>query len=344
LTPFDIIRERAQRRRRLAEARALVPRLLGQDSAGLAACGRSTVIARSQLTSTNVAVIFLACPGELPCAVLKLPMTMQATEGLKRETGMLSALRADDRLGDWRRLIPLPLASGTLDGRRYRVDATLGGRTVLDRLTGDKTAQRLLEAAADTIDVLHRVTSTTVEVDRPLAMRWIDEPVDTLLSRGGARGLEAQLHALRDELHHALAGRRLRVGWIHGDYWLGNLLFDGSESHPRGVVDWDAAGEPELPIIDLLHLLLYTRCWRTGRDLGDILHEQLRARDWPQHERRLLDRLDGWCGDGSPSERHAVLLCWLRHVAHHAEQQDDDGAFGYQRWQRRNVRPVLAAL
>jgi aminoglycoside phosphotransferase (APT) family kinase protein len=344
MTPFHIFIEHAQRRRRLAEARALVPRLLAHDSAALAACGRPTVIAGSQLTSTNVAVIFLACPGEPACAVLKLPMTMQATEGLKRETGTLSALRADDRLGDWRRLIPVPLSSGTLDGRRYRVDATLGGRTVLDRLTEDKAAQRLLEAAADTIDVLHRATSTTVEVDRPLAMRWVDEPVDTLLARGGARGLEAQLHALRDELHHALVGRRLHVSTIHGDYWLGNLLFDGSQKSPRGVVDWDAAGERELPSIDLLHLLLYTRCWRTGRDFGDVLHEQLSGRDWPRHERQLLHRLDSWCGEGSPSERHAVLLCWLRHVAHHAEQQDDVGAFGYRRWQRRNVRPILAAL
>jgi hypothetical protein len=251
VTPIDIIREPAQRRRRLAEARGLVPRLLAQERSALAACGRPTVIAGSQLTSTNVAVIFLACPGEPPCAVLKVPTMTQASEGLTRETDTLAALHADGRVGDWRRLIPLPLADGTLDARRDRVDAPLGGRTVIDRLTEEKRAQRLLEAAADAIDVLHRTTSTTVAVDRALTARWIDQPVATLLARGGARGLEARLHALRDELHHALVGRRFRAGWIHGDYWLGNVLFDGSENHLRGVVDWDAAGEPELPIVDL---------------------------------------------------------------------------------------------
>jgi aminoglycoside phosphotransferase (APT) family kinase protein len=344
VTPVEILGVRARRRRRLADARAFVQRIIANDSAVLAACGRRTVIARVELTSTDVAVVIVSPPARPPLAVVKLPMTASAVDGMLRESRALAALHADERLGDWRRLVPVSLASGMLDGRRYRVDAALRGQVVLDGLREEKSRRHLLESAAETIHVLHRTTASMVEVDERLAAHWIDAPANDLLAHGAARGLESRVGALRDELREALVGRSLSAGWIHGDYWLGNLLFQAGEAGPRGIVDWDAAGEPALPVIDVIHLLLYT--WRliTGRELGEIVAEKLRGRGWPAEERRVLDRYGTWCHGDLISERHELLLCWLRHVAHHARQQGDDRTLGYRRWQSRNVRPVLASL
>jgi hypothetical protein len=328
----------------VADARALVPRIIASDSAALAACGPRTVIARAELTSTDVAVVIVSPPGGPPCAVFKLPITARAVDGVERESRALAALHADERLRDWRQLIPLPRASGALDGRSYRVDTVLRGRLMLDRLGVATTRRRLLESAAETIHVLHRATATRVEIDDGLAERWIDAPVDDLLAHRGARGLESPLHRLREELRAGLIGRRLSAGWIHGDYWLGNLLFEASEARPRGIVDWDAAAETQLPIIDVLHLLLSTRWLTSGRELGDIVVEQLRGGEWPGEERAVLDRYGAWCHEGSLSERQMLLMYWLRHVAHHARQQEKNGGFPYRRWQSKNVRPVLEWL
>lgn len=319
-------------------------RILANDAAALTACGQRAIVARAELTSTDVVVVVVAPPGEPPSAVFKLPLTPQAADGVLREGRALAALHADERLGDWRRVVPVSIASGTLEGRRYRVDRALRGRVVLYRLGEDKSRRHLLASAAEMIHVLHRTTASAVEVDERLAADWIDAPANDLLVHGAVRGLESQVGALRAELRAALVGQRVSAGWIHGDYWFGNLLFEAGQADLCGIVDWDAAGEPALPVIDVMHLLLYTRRLLSGRELGEIVAERLHERHWSQEERRLLDRYGTWCHGNSVSERQLLLLYWLRHAAHHAQQQGGDRTRGYRRWQSRNVRPVLASL
>jgi hypothetical protein len=342
--PIESIGARVQRRRRLAEARAFVDRILATDRDARTACGPRPVVVRAELTSTDLAIVIVAPEAQPPSAVFKLPMTPRAVDGLLRESRTLDALHADERLRDWRRLLPVARASGAVDGRPYRVDSALRGRVLLDRLRDPASRRRLLASAAETIHVLHLATASAIAVDERLAERWVDGPVGDLLAHGAARGLESAVQAMRDELHASVVGRSVLAGSIHGDYWLGNVHFGEDEARPLGILDWDAAGAPELPVIDVLHLVLYTRRLITGRDFGEVVAEAMRVGGWSDEERGLLDRYGTWSHRDSLSERELLLLCWLRHAAHHAAQQDDRESSRYLRWQSRNVRPVLTAL
>jgi aminoglycoside phosphotransferase len=303
----------------------------------------ASAIARAELTSTDVAVFVLAPEGEAPCAVVKAPVTDRAARGLAAESKVLAALHGDARVGDWRRLAPRALASGTILGQRYRVDSALPGRVRVDSLADAAARERLTEAAAETIDVLHRSTAAAVDVDQRLIERWIVEPMRLVITQTTAGGLPGrQLRGLEAELSCALIGRTVCTSRVHGDYWLGNVLFSGSRT--SGVVDWDAAGTIDLPLIDLLHLLLYTRRLLSGQELGEIVSEQLLDGRWTRHERSLLERFGGRGARVWPSDRHALLLYWLRHVAHHARQEARPRSPANRLWVRRNVRPVLAAL
>jgi aminoglycoside phosphotransferase (APT) family kinase protein len=336
---------RTRDRSRLADARALVPRILAFESCSLPRGALSAVVAHAQLTSTDVAVLMLAPIDEPPCMVIKMPMSAEAVRGMERETGALAALRGDGRLGAWRDLMPRPCTSGEVGAQPYRVDVALTGRPALDRVKHGAARERMLEMAAGTIQVLHRTTATTVLGDDGLARRWVDEPLDELLRHGGRRrSLAPGLERVRAELHDALGGRALTAAWIHGDYWLGNLLFSDERSAPAGIVDWDRAAPLELPLHDLLHLLLYTRRLVSGEELGQIIRRQLCGGAWSAQERRLLDRYGAWRHDGSLSDRHALLLYWLRHVALRARQEPQPAGYRYRIWERRNVHPVLAAL
>jgi aminoglycoside phosphotransferase (APT) family kinase protein len=336
---------RTRDRSRLADARALVPRILAFESCSLPRGALSAVVAHAQLTSTDVAVLMLAPIDEPPCMVIKMPMSAEAVRGMERETGALAALRGDGRLGAWRDLMPRPCTSGEVGAQPYRVDVALTGRPALDRVKHGAARERMLEMAAESIQVLHRTTATTVLGDDGLMRRWVDEPLDELLRHGGRRrSLAPGLERVRAELHDALGGRALTAAWIHGDYWLGNLLFSDERSAPAGIVDWDGAAPLELPLHDLLHLLLYTRRLVTGEELGQIVGRQLSGGAWSSHERRILDRYGAWRDEGSLSDRHALLLYWLRHVALHARQQRTPVGYRYRMWERRNVDPVLAAL
>jgi aminoglycoside phosphotransferase (APT) family kinase protein len=328
-------------RRLLSEARALVPRIVDAEPATFSGDPREWAITHAELTSTGVAVAVLASPGRPACAVIKIPMRAGALPGMHAESRALAALHADDRIGDWRRLMPRPRATGTLHGRRYRVESALPGRVVLDHVRDRAEMSRLVDAAAETIHELHRRTTAAVNADDLLVERWIDGHVRDLTAHSHfpAR-VVAQLRGVQAELHAAVNGRAFSVATVHGDYWLGNVLFSGGR--PSGVVDWDASGSGELPAIDVLHLLLYTRRLVSGQELGRIVSDQLFGGAWTQQERRLL-AAHGWRGDGSLPDRAALLLYWLRHVAHHARQEPSLTVIGDRLWERRNVRRVLAS-
>jgi hypothetical protein len=330
---------------RLADVCALVPRILDAEAGMLHGRGVRPGIARAQLTASGRAIVMLAPPGKSPRAVIKLPLTAEARSALERETRVLAALHADERLGDWRSLVPLPLAEGTVLGQPYRIESVLTGSSVGGRAGDDATRGVMLEAAAS-IHFLHRTTMTVASCDSRLAERWIDAPIRDLARHGDRRRprLASRLDRLRAELHGAVSGRVFSMSWVHGDYWLGNLLSSPGAPTIEGIVDWDAAGSDELAIHDVLHLLFYTRRLRTGRELGGMVRGHLRGERWSPWERRFLQRYGAWCHDGSLSDRHAVLMYWLRHAAFHVRQQARSPTYRHRIWEMRNVQPVLAAL
>lgn len=299
-------------------------------------------ISRGELTSAGVAIVKLGPPGAPPCAVLKVTATAEGKRLLERETSALTALHSDDRLDGWRGFLPHPRARGTLERHSYRLDSALGGAPVSGLTAADRPV--LLSAAADAIAVLHRSTATTVHGGPELARRWVDAPLGQLQRHTNRSGwLSYRLEKLRDELHGALDGGELTATWIHGDYWLGNLLFSGSGA-ATGIVDWEASAPLELPFHDVLHLLLYTRRLTTGRELGHLLHEHIRGGGWSAEENAILHRCWTSPSEGALSPRQMLLLYWLRHAATHARQQGSQVGYRYRRWERRNVASVLAAL
>jgi hypothetical protein len=303
------------------------------------------VVSEAQLTSTGVAIVVLSADGGAPEAIVKLALTGAASGRLELETATLDTLHADHRLGRWRELIPRPISTGTLRGRRYRVDLPLAGEVVTGSLHERRLRSAVLREAAESIQVLHGVTAQTLPGGPALGREWVDTHVHELLRIvGGDSRLGLAVAQLREELYGALRGGTFAACRIHGDYWPGNLLFS-----PRGaklpalagIVDWDASGPVEPALHDILHLLLYTRRLVTGRELGEIVSEQLRATHWSGDERALLDGSWAWQGI---SDRHALLLYWLRQMAMHIRQQTSLGGWRVRIWQRRNVGPVLELL
>lgn len=330
----------------LARTRALAPAILAAHPESFPGGVCRPTVASALLSSTGIAVITVRPAGEPPCAVIKLPTIPTAVEGLDRETATLAALHGNERLGPWRERLPRPRAHGTLNGQRYRIDSALSGRQVLEPLVRSEVRARALSAAADAIGVLHQATVSKRPARVELAERWVDEPLTELDRRAvRRRSIAAGLRRLHDELHEAVARRAFSTCWIHGDYWLGNLLFSdpAMPNAAPGIVDWDAAAPLELSLHDVLHLLLYTRRLLTGRELGHLVRDQLIGSRWLPEERELLDRHAAW-RPAALSDRHALLLYWLRHVAMNARQQPRSVGYRYRLWERRNVLPVLASL
>jgi aminoglycoside phosphotransferase (APT) family kinase protein len=292
-------------------------------------------------TDAGVAVLMLGPAGECPRAVLKVGLTQEARRSLSREGAVLSALAADPRMECRRHLLPGLLADGELDGAGYLLQRALHGRNAVS-LLGTAPAARLQELAADAIGSLHERTGVPAVAGVTCVDRWLAEPVRragrAALACHGTKG-RLELSRLTADVRTALIGRRLRVSWVHGDFWLGNVLVDRDGSTVTGVVDWDAAGNHELPVLDLLHLVVYTRTLLERRELGGVVRDLVEGEGWTARELALLRSCDFQFDRDADYARASLLLCWLRHVASNLAQSKH--YLHSHVWLARNVEPVL---
>jgi O-antigen/teichoic acid export membrane protein len=251
--------------------------------------------------------------------VLKVAASPSGTADLAREHAVLAELQLREPLGDWRALIPVPLEAGDTGAGAYLLTTRLPGHPA----TGDVT-WRAIEA----IGPLHRLDRTDQTVTPDLVRRWVDEPaarVRRVLPPG------SRIDALAAGLRHRLAGRRVTLGWTHGDFHPDNVLADGDRV--SGIVDWSQAREHDLAALDLVLWLLTVPRPGQPRALGARVAARLTQPDcFSPSEQRLLDL-------GSLDGRTLLLLAWLRHVGGNLAKSQRYATSPI--WLRRNVLPVL---
>ena len=284
---------------------------------------------RTLTTLSGTAVIMVSAPGGRT-GVLKISATEAGTASLRREHDVLCRLGRDERLGEWRDLLPAPLHWGDSGGGAYLLTSRLPGRD--GRQLPGGMAGGLTRAAFRAIAPLHDHDRTVAEVDATLLRRWVDEPA----ARLAEVTRPARAAQVAEALHAGLAGRRMTLGWTHGDFHPGNVLASSPE-RVAGIIDWDQARERDLVATDLAFWIITVPGTGRRRELGAQVAARLGAdRCWTPAESRLLA---GTTDGDAAACRAVLLLAWLRHVAGNLAKSSR-----YARsplWLRNNVRPVL---
>jgi hypothetical protein len=204
-------------------------------------------------------------------------------------------------------------------------------------------ASRALTAAAAKIGELHRRTASSTRVETDLLERWVGGPALLVRQVGAtfAGGAAATLGTdrLAAELHDALGGRAVPLGWTHGDFVPSNVLMSTWGASVLGVVDWELAGPADLPPLDVVALLLSTRAQQRRQELGQVVRECITGAPWTKFEQDLLDSGSSRLPGAAVDSRTLVLLWWLRHVAGNLTKST---RYARSRlWARWNVMPVL---
>ena len=291
------------------------------------------------LTDTAVVVAVVRSRTGRHRRVVKMPCTTEGAESLGRQAGVLAALRADPRLAGWAKITPRPLASGAFDGHRYWVEDVVPGTPVTGTALRTFREGPVFAAAVRLIEDLHARTAAASTVDPADISLWVDQPLSRLAAFCSAHPRHREdlpaLGRLGAQLSEELLGKRVRTSLIHGDYWAGNLLTSGPAV--TGVVDWDRASAHQLPLLDLLHLTLFTERARSGRELGEIVVRLLQDNAAADAIGVPAGQLNAWLGGVPPAT--AVLLFWLRHISLFIESE---GHGDNRDWLRRNVHTVLA--
>ena len=221
--------------------------------------------------------------------------------------------------------IPALLAEGQTGLARWTVESRVPGRGAAHVLT-----PKLLEDARAFIVRLGQLERGTA---RPGLLPEAGETVAGVLGGGlpAVQRLAARAGAVLD---------RAPTVFGHGDYCSSNLLVEGGRL--SGVVDWESAGSGELPLLDLLHLLLLHECqpdvYRWGRAVSTHLRPLAARADGPVAA--YLDEL-GLSFDREEREALAVAY-WLKRIAYQLSTYGSRGRD--RRWVDENVRRPAAAF
>jgi hypothetical protein len=322
--------------RQLARTETFIPRILvNVPICAATGISRWKTISK-QWTSTGTAVFILELAGATDRVVLRIGS--RGASGLTRETAVLQKLSGLPQ--QLRRLLPTRLLDGHIDGRAFSVDAALPG----SQPTAPDPARDL--AALTVISELHRATAQEMTIQPETLQAWVKAPlqiVGGLLRRSGMplpRDVTSRLVA---RMENELAGKSVQVSWIHGDFWAGNLLVDRASNLITGIVDWDLAAFPELPIHDVLHPLLLSRARSRRESLGRAINRLVGGGRWTARERDLLETT-AWSLPQDVNLSTLVLLYWLRYVAVIAQQQDHYVNHSVFVWRLRNAHNVLRRL
>ncbi|MGC9541916.1 aminoglycoside phosphotransferase family protein [Streptomyces sp. UG1] len=273
-------------------------------------------------------------------SVVKHPRTARATTSLSRECDAVRRLGRDERLGSWRRLLPV-VEECRLDGPLpLVVESRLPGieaDVLLRRFP--HLAGPVARSALGTIRELHRATGYAEEATDRVG-DWIDPRLTVLGDevRWCRRDEGAQaLKALRAHLERDLVGRRLLVGWTHGDFHPGNVLTQG-HGPLCGVIDWAGAVADGPSVLDCYTFVLTLRHQRGRRQFGRVVADVVRSGALRPEDQRLLAGARALVSD--PRGQVAItLLTWLWHASGNLEKSARYGRS--HRWVADNIVPVL---
>jgi aminoglycoside phosphotransferase len=286
----------------------------------------------------DVGTVLVRRRGDDDVAVLRFAGSDLGSRGLLRHREALIEIDAGRAGAGWHVLAPHVLATGDAVGLPWVIETRVPGGDARDaaRRVGP---QAVAANAAEAIRGLHLATATESPIDDPVLRQWVDDPIDELRHaaatplRAGAD--HAALDRLRAELRADLSGRVLTTCFVHGDYWLGNVLAtpDGTIT---GIVDWERAGRPGLATIDAMTLVLTGRVEQRRRELGPVVRDLLGDDGFTDAEQELLAHTPG---AGELPERTVLLLAWLTHAASNLEKRNHYRASTI--WVTTNVEHVL---
>ncbi|HEX5512142.1 MAG TPA: phosphotransferase, partial [Actinomycetales bacterium] len=174
-------------------------------------------------------------------------------------------------------------------------------------------------------------------VDDEVLKRWVADPAERMRQVVPSyTRLRPEVSRLETVLTEELSQRTLTMGWVHGDFYPGNVLVDAN-GHVCGVVDTAQTHQRGLPVLDLAHWVLTLPGDGGPTHLGARVAARLEQdRCWTESEMKFLRQAPG--GDELPG-RVMLLLTWLRHVDSNlikSERYSNNPV-----WLRRNVLPVL---
>lgn len=226
--------------------------------------------------------------------------------------------------------VPEPIWTGRVDGVFVEVERRVGvvnGAQLVDERVRERT---LLPGSAELL-VAARHAAEPRGLDENERRVLIHERAASIAARTGRDATSAGVLALADALDLALADERFPRVVGHGDLRAKHVAADAS-GRPEALLDLGCARASDLPLVDLLNLVLHDRKDDAGTSLGAAWREA-RERRLPEPLERVLAAYTARLGLSRAYDQ-AIRAAYPLFVASSAEQFWD---YSRPRWVHRQL-------
>jgi aminoglycoside phosphotransferase (APT) family kinase protein len=268
--------------------------------------------------------------------VAKLPLQPSTEPRLRKSAEALDALGTmpwmTPYLAD---RCPKIVLTENVSGRFCSVETAVPGLDGGRMLKAGCDPQQLVLSAQRFLAALEK--ASTAPLEHPGWRKHLQaaiERVERLAERAGCR---TGYLTLVSDVFAKLRAYQLPIVYAHGNFWLGNALFD-ERGDLTGVIDWDCADDRSLPAVDLIYLAIRTHSLSRKSSFGEAVADWVEAESLPF----LDDCVAHHCRDVSVPPDLVVPLSycsWILHLDAHCR-------FGTRpstdtQWLHRNVRHVV---
>ena len=181
---------------------------------------------------------------------LRIPLNQAGAQQLDQANDTESIIRRERP--DLAPLLPRKLSRGYHYNLLYELEDRMPGQAAA-QYRGDRRV--MLTNVVDILLELGGYPSVSHrKIDQSFASRYLLAPFDTLANRWPAG--RQPIEAIAQRVSRLATGKLIPLLWVHGDFNSRNVLVDAASGKVTGIIDWDAAHEDGLPLLDLAHFLM----------------------------------------------------------------------------------------
>lgn len=200
--------------------------------------------------------------GESARFVAKMPMNGRSLGRCEENLAVLRQIHSHRTIPEaLQHPIPRPVGQLDIEGQPVFVETAVPGTVEADR--GRSRRQRARRHALRYLTELHATAREQTPMDEALFEERIGHYCDRLAAALQGTAEAKTLRSVKERLRAGLGGRSWPFVPEHGDFHLGNCLFEAGGARLTGVIDWDLGACPGLPVLDVLHFLVTSE--GTGR-------------------------------------------------------------------------------
>ena len=287
-------------------------------------------IATIYVSSTQVLIVKVV--GIDTSYFMRFPLTPSARDRVNRQALMCEYVHENTQT----EIVPIPVKVKHSVGVFCAVEKGMAGASVdaeYAKLDSDK-ATSYFQSALDSLLGLHLSFGQRLEVAESDFDEYVEARIDRIQKRVATDEKEAAIFQLiKQELRRELVGKSALVSISHGDFKIGNCLFD-TNGNISGIVDWDMGALQDIAWFDVASLLGRSLRQRLSLSLPDLVcTDAALTREFSD----AIDRYFEKSATGVIPVRVLLLLYWVDRIE---KQIRFDAQLG-QPWLAANAQPVI---